>query len=217
MTQHCNVLIGCDQLYYEQWGILLLKSIKRYNPWMKLHVHIVNPNKKNDLLKDVDYSFETREFSSDQNKIGYLQCCRFLAVNNKFTNSDLVMTLDTDTICTRATSPEYFTETAKNITILRHHKDRRWLAGMVTFGQNDFRQQFVKQLHSLPVESWKPFHDQNALQDLSSTYQFVEQNDKDKWMKYGKNAEKGIFMTLKGNQKNAHKYLEVYNKIKMGI
>ena len=42
--QPCNILIGCDQSYYEQWAINLVKSIQHFNPFVQCHVHIVNPD-----------------------------------------------------------------------------------------------------------------------------------------------------------------------------
>jgi len=216
MTQRCNLLIGCDQVYYEQWGVNLLKSIHFFNPWITLHAHIVNP-KKFTRLEYVNYTFVEKNFNSDKQKIGYLQSCRFIAVAEKFSNKDLVMTIDTDSICTREVEQEYFIQTAKNTTVLRHHKDKRWLAGMITFGQNNFKQDYLLELNKVNQENWAPFHDQNCLRRLSNYYDFNEQDKSRPWMKYGKNAEKGIFMTLKGDQKIANKYLEVYNSILQGV
>jgi len=95
-----NILIGCDQAYYDQWAVLLLSSIQRHNPWIQLHCHIVNPTKDN-KLDNVDITSEQVNFVSDESKISYLQCVRFLAVADKFSKNERVITLDADSICTR--------------------------------------------------------------------------------------------------------------------
>ena len=47
--QPCNILVGCDQTYYDEWAVPLLKSINKHNPWINLHCHIVNPTVENSL------------------------------------------------------------------------------------------------------------------------------------------------------------------------
>jgi len=85
--QHYNVLIGCDQNYYENWAIPLLQSIRKHNPWLNLHCHIVNPTKDN-VLEGVSVTSETINFVNDESKISYLQSVRFLAVANKFSKNE---------------------------------------------------------------------------------------------------------------------------------
>lgn len=205
-----NILIGCDQKYYDDWGINLIRSIKYFNPWITCHVHIVNPVHI-EKIDGVEYTSEQREFPNDVVKIGYLQSVRFLKVAEKFSDKDLVMTLDADTICTRKTSQKEFESTASKTTVLRHLKDRHWLAGLVTYGETGFKQEFANRLLAKPIEEWAPFHDQNVLDDLSKVYNFHEQH-KLYWMSIGKNGNQSVFLTLKGNQKFKDKYLSIYNK-----
>ena len=212
MMQPCNILFGCDQAYYNQWGINLCKSIRYFNPWLNIHVHIVNPRKHKEL-DFVNYTYENKTFVSEQHKIGYLQCCRFLAVAKKFDDKELVMTVDADSLCQKSFTPQQFIKSASNITVLRHHKDKRWLAGMITFGTGDFKRVYANRLLEKPFEDFAPFHDQNILAELSRTYNFIEQDIETPWMRYGKSSHRGIFMTLKGDEKIAEKYLTVYNKV----
>ena len=86
--QPCNIVVGCDQIYYNDWAVPLLKSIQRHNPWINLHCHIVNPTVENSL-DNVSITTETREFINDEVKISYLQCVRFLVVARKFKNNEL--------------------------------------------------------------------------------------------------------------------------------
>lgn len=205
----CNILIGCDQSYYDDWGKTLLKSIFYFNPWIKLHAHIVNPNNL-EKLDFVDYTTETLDFPNDTVKIGYLQCCRFLAVSDKFKNNEFVMTVDADSICTKEFTEESFKQVSRNITVLHHPKDDRWLAGLVTYGVENFRHEYAKQIRKKPLELFAPFHDQTVLDDLSKDYNFVAQEH---WMSIGKHKNQSVFLTLKGNQKYKDKYLQTYNKI----
>jgi len=96
----CNILIGCDQSYYDDWAVPLLKSVQRHNPKVLLHCHIVNPTVENSL-PNVSITTETREFLNDESKISYLQSARFIAANSKFRKNEKVIMIDADSICTR--------------------------------------------------------------------------------------------------------------------
>tara|TARA_Y100000389_G_C17279063_1_gene421971 strand:- start:34 stop:684 length:651 start_codon:yes stop_codon:yes gene_type:complete len=209
---HYNVLIGCDQTYYDDWGIHLVRSIKHFNPWITCHVHIVNPVHI-ERVEGVQYSTEERKFKNNSAKLGYLQCVRFLKVAEKFNDNDMVMTLDADTICTRQTTPRQFAEASRHkITMLRHLKAKHWLAGLVTFGTPGFRQELADKLLEKPIEDWVPFWDQTVLKQLSEKYTYHEQPPKLYWMSIGKNGNQSVFLTLKGNQKEKDKYLDTYKK-----
>lgn len=206
-----NVLIGCDQTYFDDWAIPLLTSIQRHNPWLNLHCHIVNPTKDN-KLNSVSITSENINFANDESKISYLQSVRFLAVADKFKNNENVFTLDADTICTRRIGQEAaIRRLFSKQHVLKHHKEDRWLAGFVVFNQNSFRQDYAKELRSTPLEQWKWGRDQKILNQLAEEYQF-EKLDK-LWMSIGKNKNNlSAFLTLKGEQKVTEKYLKAYRK-----
>src|SRR6056300_294515 len=152
--QHYNILVGCDQNYFDQWAVPLLSSIQRHNPWIQLHCHIVNPTKDN-TLDNVDITTEYTEFTSDEAKISYLQSVRFLAVANKFSKNELVITLDADTICTRKIGKIATQRLFEKQHVLKHHKEDRWLAGFVSFNDNGFRQEYARELNRIPTDKWK--------------------------------------------------------------
>jgi len=210
--QHFNILISCDQKYYEDWGYNLLVSLRFHVPWIKLHCHLVNPLHAGMRIEGVDYTTEKRTFINERNRIGYLQCARFLKVAEKFSDKDYVMTLDADTVCTRKFSQQEFKQAAEKITVLRHLKDKRWLAGLVTFGQGNFKQEFASKLLAKPIEEFVPFHDQNVLAELSNSHKYHEQTPKLFWMSIGKNGNQSVFLTLKGKQKEKDKYLNTFKK-----
>jgi hypothetical protein len=206
---HCNILLGVDQTYYDKWAVPLLESINRHNPWIKLHCHIVNPTKDN-KLDNVDITTENKEFVSDEVKISYLQSVRFLTVAKKFKNNENVITLDADTICTRRIGKIATERLFEKQYVLKHHKENRWLAGFVAFNDNGFRQEYASELTSIPIEQWRWGRDQTILNQLSSKYNF-EPADK-LWIAVGKIKFPSAFLTLKGEQKETSKYLDVYKK-----
>jgi hypothetical protein len=205
---HCNILIGCDSEYYNNWGYHLLKSINHYNNWISLHCHIVNP-KNTSELDFVNYSYESINFINENSKISYLQAIRFIVAKNKFDDDDYVMTLDADTICTKSFTKKEFIELFKNQTILQHPKDGRWLAGLVCLGPNEFRSELSNELLHDPVDTWTYGRDQVALEKLSKKYNFEPVSKY--WISIGKNGLKSVFLTLKGDQKYTEKYLDIYN------
>lgn len=204
-----NILIGCDQNYYDDWAVNLLTSIQRHNPWFNLHCHIVNPTKDN-KLDNVSITTETISFANDESKISYLQSVRFLAVANKFKNNENVFTLDADTVCTRKIGHVFTDRLFQKQHVLKHYKENRWLAGFVTFLNNGFRQELVAELNSIPVADWKWGRDQTILNKLADDYKY-EKLDR-LWMSIGKNKSNSAFLTLKGEQKYTDKYLNVYRK-----
>lgn len=206
---HYNILIGVDQSYYNNWGINLLKSINHYNPWVSLHCHIVNPYEVQEL-SFVNYTYEKIFFENEDSRIGYLQAVRFLAVADKFSNNDFVITLDADSICTRSFTEEDFSVLFEHTTVLHHPKSPRWLACLVSFNDGDFRHEYATELRSIPVEEWQFGRDQKVLDDLDKKYQYRPLDQK--WLSIGKNKINSVFLTLKGEQKETEKYLKNYKK-----
>jgi len=207
--QRCNILIGCDQTYYDTWAIPLLKSIQQHNPQIRLHCHIVNPTKDN-ALDNVDITSDQLEFVSDESKISYLQSVRFLAVADKFQKNEYVITLDADSICTRKIGKTAIERLFEKQYVLKHHKENRWLAGFVVFNDNGFRQEYARELNRIPVDNWKWGRDQTVLNRLAGDYKFEKLDPL--WMAIGKNRNSSAFLTLKGEQKETDKYLNVYRK-----
>jgi hypothetical protein len=205
--QHYNILIGCDQSYFDKWATPLLQSIQRHNPWIHLHCHIVNPTKEN-TLDSVSITSEHINFVNDESKISYLQSVRFLAVANKFHRNERVITLDADSICTREIGKTAIERLFEKQHVLKHHKENRWLAGFVVFNDNGFRKEYANELNSVSVDNWKWGRDQTILNQLADEYNFETLDPL--WMAIGKNRNSSAFLTLKGEQKETDKYLNVY-------
>lgn len=206
-----SILIGCDQSYYDDWGISLLQSIHHRNPWIKLRCHIVNPINSKEL-EFVSYTFENILFSNDESKISYLQSVRFLAAS-KIPKDESLIVLDTDTICTRSFTEAEFKTVFTKQHVMQHHKEARWLACLVSFGNTDFRKRYAELLTNIPVEEWKWGRDQTILNQMANDYNFSPVGTQ--WITSGKNTNNSAFLTLKGDQKETDKYLKEYNKYKV--
>lgn len=203
-----NLFVACDQLYYQDWCITFLKTLRHHVPWLKLHCHLVNADSV-EKLPYVDYTHEHVEYVNDDQKLGYLQAVRFLAVANKFKNNERVIVLDCDSLCVRPFSPEEFAKLFEQQYVLRNTKiDRRWMAGFVTFKDNHFRQAYAEKLLEKPINEWLPGWDQDVMKEICETYHFVELS-KD-WITVGKHNGRSAFFTSKGSQKFKEKYLERY-------
>jgi len=206
-----SILIGCDQSYYDNWGISLLQSIHYHNPWIKLRCHIVNPINAKEL-DFVLYTFENISFLNEESKISYLQSVRFLAAS-KISKEEFLIVIDTDTICTRSFTEDEFKTLFTKQHVMQHHKSSRWLACLVSFGNTDFRKRYAELLTSIPVKEWKWGRDQKILGKMSTDYNFSPVGQQ--WITSGKNTNNSVFLTLKGDQKETNKYLKEYNKYKV--
>ena len=205
--QHYNILIGCDRKYHDDWAVPLFRSIQRHNPYIRLHCHVVNPTDFQ-KLPGVSYTTEDRNFNNKDSEIAYLQAVRFLAVADKFTNNELVVTLDADSVCTRKIDKTDLQYLFKNQYVLQHHKEERWLAGFVVFKDDDFRHEYAKRLRAESIDTWKYGRDQKILNQLQTDYNFYVLSKS--WMSIGKNKTNSAFLTLKGDQKYTKKYYSLY-------
>lgn len=205
---HYSVLIGCDSAYYNDWGVMLLKSIKYHTPWINLRCHIVNPD-NTAKLDFVTYTEEKILFTNDTTKIAYLQAARFIAAS-KIPLTENLITLDADTICTKSFSQKEFKTLFTKQYIMQHPKEPRWLAGLVTFSNNNLRYRYAELLNSKPINDWEWGRDQQVMLQLGEEFNFTPVSSS--WISIGKNKNNSVFLTLKGEQKETDKYLSWYNR-----
>ncbi len=203
-----NILIGCDQEYYDEWGVNCLESIQKHAPWINLHCHLVNPEEDYYQIPSVTYTTETKEFVSDNHRNSYLQCVRFIVVPRIFKTDELVMALDCDSICIKPFSEEDFEKIAMQITILQNQKSSKWLPSAVTFGNNEFRKDFVKELYADDDDFWPTTRCQNIIATLSTRYKYNALPQQ--WINLGKTSNDAFFLILKGEQKTETSFVEVY-------
>ena len=204
-----KLLISCDTDYYNRWAVNLIRSLKKFVPWINIHVLIINPTNIS-KMDNVHYHFEELTFLNNENAVAYYQASRFLKCYEIFPNDELVMTIDCDSLCTQSFSRQDFENACSIISVLRHHKTNRWLAGLVTFGSSShFRKEFRDRLLEKSIVDWKPGYDQDVLKSLEEKYIFTESIPGD-WIGFG--YKKGKFITFKGEQKTASKYISIYNR-----
>ena len=200
-----TLLVGTDNAYYEQWTVPLFRAVHYYAPWLELHAHIVNPD-KHTKLDYVKYTTEHRTFSSDQERIGYLQSVRFLVAQQY----SQIMIVDADSMCTQSFTEKQYDDIVRGQTVLHHPKAERWLAGFIASDNQAFLQDYHNRLMKRPLLKFSHGWDQKVLKDLSNDYKFTRCPEQ--WMKVGKPSQSSIFMTLKGDQKISNKYLHYYNQ-----
>ena len=206
-----NILLACDLLYYNTWAVNCIKSIQKFVPWINVHVVIVNPAENYQQLPGVIYHEDYVTFPNESCKIPYYQAVRFLKCAEIFTNDELVMSMDCDTLCTRTFNEHELKLILSTIHVQRHQKNVRWMAGLVTYGSDSkFRNEFREELLKLPLEKWSYGRDQDILNTLDLTYNYTRL-DVGTWMSFGRG--RGIFLTLKGEQKTAEGYLNIYNEV----
>jgi hypothetical protein len=204
-----NILLACDSEYYNTWTKNCIISIQKFVPWITITVVIVNPINVQEL-PNVKYIYDYIKFENETSKISYYQAVRFIKCADIFSNNELVMTIDCDTILTTSFSEKEFKSVCETIHVQRHQKDVRWMAGLVTYGSDTiFRNKLKETLLSKPINDWAYGWDQDVLNNLASEFSY-NKLFVGKWMSFG--AGNGIFLTLKGDQKTNESYLVTYKK-----
>lgn len=203
-----NLLIACDSFYYSTWAVNCINSIKQLTPWLDITVVIVNPEHVKEI-PNVKYVYDFIEFPNEESKIAYYQAVRFIKCADIFPNGELVMSIDCDTVLQKPFTRQEFENVCSSITVQRHQKADRWMAGLVTYGNNNiFRKKIKEQLLSLPLDKWQYGWDQTVLNMLALEFNY-NKTEVGNWMSFGKG--KGKFLTLKGSQKTTERFLANYN------
>jgi hypothetical protein len=204
-----NIFIACSSGYYHNWAINFTRSLKKFAPWAKIHILIINPVFIEEL-DNVSYYYEYVDIVNFDARISYYQAVRFLRCSEIFSKNELVAIIDADTVLIKPLEYTKFIEICKKITILLHPKTNRWLAGFVTLGDDSiFRNKFKQRLEELPICKWEYGQDQKILSRLSSEFEFNSLPIE--WMNFGK-IRKNYFITLKGDHKK-NRFKEIYNTI----
>ncbi len=209
-----NILIACDSQYYSNWAVYCIRSIRKLVPWLKVTVVVVNPTQIEEI-PEVTYVYDYVTFPTEESKVAYYQAIRFIKCAELFPNNELVMSIDCDTILQSSFTRQEFEKVCSTINVLRHHKADRWMAGLVTYGNDNlFRKTIKEKLLSLPLDKWEYGWDQTVLNSLATEFNYnkVEVGG---WMSFGKGC--GKFLTLKGSQKYKEKFLINYDRTLRGI
>jgi hypothetical protein len=206
-TTPINVFMACNAGYYHNWAVNCIKSIQHLCPWITIHILIVNPVYIEEL-PGVIYHYEYIDIPDVDTRIGYYQAVRFLRCSEIFPNNELVAIIDVDTILTKKIGYSDFFKICRSITVLKHPKDGRWLAGIISLGKGSkFRNKFKQYLEELPIHQWRYGWDQDALKRLTKEFEFNPLPEK--WMSLGKNRG-NYFLTLKGDKKEG-RFKEIYD------
>lgn len=208
MSHH--ILLSCDEIYYREWTMNCARSIQHHVPWMQITINLVNTTDAVEKIPGIRYHHTEIDFSGFRSPVAYYQASRFLVADELFKDTDHVMLLDCDTVCTRSFSPEEFVEICSRVSVLWNQKSGRWLAGLVTLGANlDFIKEYKRHLLLADPSRWSYGYDQDALKNLAQQFNFSPVTF-GQWISLGKGP--GIFLTLKGSQKQKSKYLNLFQQ-----
>jgi hypothetical protein len=203
-----NILVACDPVYHDEWAANLITSLQAHNNW--LSITVVVSGGAVDPVPGARYHYVKAPRLHDDNRAAYYQALRFLVASELFDDDQLVMSLDIDTVCTRSFTPEEFESIAAHPHMLWHDKQQNWLAGAVTFGSNsDFKKVLRQRLLDTPIDQWIYGHDQMVLRQLAPEFDIRPISNIGEWVAIGKGT--GVFLTLKGRQKNKDNMLQIYD------
>lgn len=159
---------AADNIYFDLYGKALALSLKKHAPWANIHVHFYNrtdeqakwcDNKKishtNDVLDRNHPEFRT-----------LCACVRFIRIPEIFEQEARILSFDCDVIANNTIPIEKFlTDTETSRVTLK--KGNRALASTVTFGNDNFRNEFrEKLLHHFSIDNIYWFLDQDLLDEM---------------------------------------------------
>ena len=212
-VDHDSLYFGCDAVYFKQFGVPLINSLKEHAPWANIHVHIFNPEPQQLVwCKDnsVTVSYEIVDTSIKELNT-YYACVRFIRIPEIFNNNTRIISLDCDGIAIRTISKDKFLEDTNLSKVLWREKQQKSLASSVFFGPDNFRFRYADKLKSyFDNDSYGWYLDQNIMDQMIANRE-VEITTSAAW---GWHKAKGTVMILsaKGNTKNEPAFQELVKK-----
>jgi hypothetical protein len=212
-VDHDSLYFGCDAVYFKQFGVPLINSLKEHAPWANIHVHIFNPESQQLVwCKDnsITVSYEIVDTSIKELNT-YYACVRFIRIPEIFNNNTRIISLDCDGIAIQPISKDKFLEDTNLSKVLWREKQQKSLASSVFFGPDDFRFRYADKLKSyFDNDSYGWYLDQNIMDQMIAN-QEVEITTDNAW---GWHKAKGAVMILsaKGSTKNELAFQELVKK-----
>jgi lipopolysaccharide biosynthesis glycosyltransferase len=234
------IYVSCDDIYYVQHVVPLLKSIILQIDFIYVHVHVVtykdNPEKidnpritfswekidkdfiNNIKLNPKTYSdaqniLETADDYQIKEKI-YFSCARFMRCAELFSPNQYVLQIDADSILNQPFKKEEFIELTENTRGMRKPKDpSKIMAGCLSFGRGQLGVEFRKNLSNLLLEEFEKgayWFMDQAC--IKKLFEFVDfEPIPQQWCSWGI-KKRDIFSTAKGKKKSKPRYLDKVEK-----
>lgn len=131
---------AADEIYFDDFGKALAKSLKAKASWANIHVHLYNP--RSDQLEwcakhHITASFETVN-KTDPNFSTICACVRFIRIPEIFSPTAKIIAFDCDVIANKDIPKSKFNDdtVCSKVTV---KKNGRALASAISFGPDSFR------------------------------------------------------------------------------
>lgn len=229
------IYVSCDDIYYTQYVVPLLRSIILQVDFISVHVHVVTYKDIPEFIDDprITFSWETIDCEFIENiKLNntyldaknilettdpyqikekvYFSCARFLRSPDLFTDDQYVLQIDADSILNKPFTKEDFIELTETTRGMRKPKDpTKIMAGCVSFGRGQLGINFRNKIFNLLIEEFDRgvywFIDQICLRKAFENIDFITIDQR--WCSWGI-KQKDIFSTAKGKKKNKSRYTD---------
>lgn len=229
------VYFSCDENYYNEYGIALIKSIIYQIDWIHVHCHIISKNPVT-FLKEFPRTTYTYEIIDEKfvntipfeklfsvskvdteinPEIVYFSCARFMQLNKIFDHTHRVFQIDCDSLLFKTFTIEDFkwlTDTPKPMR--KTKSPQKIIASAISFGSGSTGQDFRNLLSETLYERFSQqaywFIDQIALQEIFNQYNY--ESIPLHWNTWNKFHKIAFFQTAKGNKKdNYKKFIDAKN------
>ena len=194
---------GCDTLYFEEYGKILINSLKIHAPWAKVHCHVFNPTsdqiawceKRNVTISHESVDVNLREIKT------YYACVRFIRVPEIFLPTARIISLDCDSVVIKDLPADKFKVDTTTTKVFWRTKGNKSLASTVLFGPDNVRYTYAEKLKEYFLnDSYKWFLDQDIMDQMISENKFGKITDTT-WGTTAPNKTKGLIWTGKGDKK----------------
>jgi lipopolysaccharide biosynthesis glycosyltransferase len=234
------IFFSCDEKYYVEYGIPLIKSIINQINWIGIHCHVIyEDNEKSEILLShprLTHTYEiinqkfidsipyaptknvglTKSNMEINPKIIYFACCRYLQLDKIITGHRRVLQIDCDTILFKSFSREEFINLTNSVRPMRKPKTpEKIIASAVSFGRGKegkkFRHLLCEKIKERFNDGCYWFIDQVVLQEIFNTMQTIPIPQE--WNTWSFKKKNAYFRTGKGNKKETNEmYINAVNK-----
>jgi hypothetical protein len=159
---------AADNIYFDLYGKALALSLLDRAPWSKIHVHFYNQTiEQKDWCerKNISYSNDIRDRDNPEFRT-LCACIRFIRIPEIFEQSARIIAFDCDVIAKNIIPKEKFIEDTK-VSKVTLRKGNRSLASAITFGNDNFRNDFRDRLlKNFEIDNIYWFLDQDVLDEM---------------------------------------------------
>lgn len=233
-TEKNIIYFSCDEHYYNEYGIALIKSIINQINWVNVHCHIIAKDNVDFLLEfpktTYTYEYITEDFLNtipfkDCGPIGkynltvtpeilYYSCARFMQIDKIFNKEQHVLQIDCDSLLYQPIPYEQFLWVTSTPRAMRKPKSPdKIIASMISFGTGKVGQDFRKTLADNLTESFSKnaywYIDQEKLKEEFDKTDF--EPIPYIWNSWNLKKRTAYFKTAKGNKKSNEDFINEIN------